>query len=186
MYQHHANRAYVAFWVLPLICGWMIGCELEGDDEIVDDDATADDDDDIACPAPLDFEELVQGESYHDGTGSTQDCHEIVVLILESQSALELAYQTYLPGLNMYTMPTGVDFDSRILLLSYAEGCSGAGFRLATNSICLDGSALLVHETLFDPVMYLGTESRVFNVTSVETGEYDDVILDLTVEYLEP
>ncbi len=190
MYECCTNRRNWVLCVLPLLCGWMIGCEAESDDDVADDDTTmADDDDsDSECAVPLDFQELMRSEDSGDyGAQGWVDCHAIVISVLESQHALELAYQELLPNVPANEIVTSVDFATELVLLSYAEeGCPDYGFTLVMNSICLEESTLLVHETLIEPEMGVDLSARVYNVTSIPAGEYEDVDLILTVEYPEP
>jgi hypothetical protein len=107
--------------------------------------------------------------------------------VLESQHALELAYQELLPNVPSNEIVTSVDFATEVVLLSYAEeGCPDHGFALVMNSICLEENTLVVHETLIEPEMGVDLSARVYNVTSIQVGEYENVDLVLTVEYPEP
>jgi len=195
MYMHTKYFLVGALGALALICGWNTGCEPAGgdddddittdDDDITADDDVADDDDDSTCPTSVDFEEIAQGESYGDGTGLDTDCNEITVVMVESQTELENAYQSYLPNVETIYIPVDVDFDSALVLFSYAAGCGGAGFNLIMNAVCLDGTNLKLHETLVYPDGWLGMPARVFNVTKVPIGDYDSMDLILTEEYTE-
>jgi hypothetical protein len=190
MYEHSMYRLNGASWLLLLVCGWMIGCEAEGDDDVADDDTTAtdDDDNDFDCANPLDFQELVQSENYGEyGNEGWVDCHAIAVLMLESQLALETAYQELLPSVPLSEIPMDVDFDTEMALLSYAEdGCTWDGNRLTVNSVCLEEGLLLAHETLVIPGQVIEVSAKVFNLTKFPAVEYENTDIELTVEYLKP
>jgi hypothetical protein len=177
-------------WLLLMVCLWMNGCEPVGDDDAADDDTTTTDDDDhdLGCAAPLEFRELAQSEDYDDyGAEGWVDCEAIVVQMVFSRPALETAYQELLPSVPLSEIPQDVDFGSEMALLSYAEdGCAWDGNLLTVDAVCLEESLLLVHETLVVPGQVVEISARVFNLTTVPAVEYEDVDLELTVEYLKP
>jgi len=207
MFTHSKNHNNWTIWVIAFLFGWMMGCEPNGDDDdVADDDTTSDDDtaldddddtalddddtalddddDDFSCDVPLDFQEIRQGEDYGgDGTEEWDDCDDITVLMLESQPALETAYQEYLPSVPPKDVPTNVDFDSEMALFSFGERCPWDGNSLTVNAVCLEENVLVVYETFLAPEMGIEMAARVYNVSLVPTGEYESVSLELTVEY---
>jgi len=177
-----ANVIATAIAIIWLVVG--ISCGNEGA-SADDDDSAWGDDDGLECAVPVEFQELAQSEDSGDYGGyGWVDCHAIVIEMLESQLALELAYQELLPNVPVNKIVTSVDFETEMVLLSYAdEGCPDYGFTLNVNAICLEQNTLVVYETLVSPEMGVDLAARVYNVTSIPTGEYEDVNLLLTVEY---
>ncbi len=176
----------VSVWGLLLAAGLLHACEPLGDDDIADDDTTTDDDD-FDCPAAVEFEQLAHGETYlYKAWGGDINCSDITVWMLDSQAGLELAYQSYLPDVPYSEIPPGVDFETERILFSYSECCSYDGNSLILDLICLEEDSLTVYATLMAPDWAIDAPSRVYNVTRIPAGEYEDVDLVLTVECYGP
>ena len=146
-----------------------------GDDDLQDDDTTATDDDDSApCDDPLDAVEVWRYES-SDGEGTPGDCDELNVEILGSQEDFEARFEALFPiTTSVQGIPTGIDFEENLLLLSHITFCDAVGYDLVVDWVCPDGWTLDVYATLWHPEIgwWPANSGKPLNLTTVPKGEY--------------
>lgn len=160
----------------------------DDDDDIQDDDAVGDDDttDNLPpCDDPLDDVEVKHAEA-EEGEGTPDDCDELNVELYDTQEDFEARFESLFPHTAAnYGVPTGIDFNANMLILSHITYCPAGGYELVVDWVCLDGGVLDVYETLWHPEGYLGVTGKPYNLTTVPAGDYTAVVGHLSEAYME-
>lgn len=177
--------------VVLLTCT-LAACGLGAGDPADDDAAPSDDDSAAPDGGPgvdLPFETIASGDLPPDGDSVHGECADAIAagaddcctwltveLIESSEDLLERMSAT----VRSNTEIPAVDFDGHFALFSYTARCD-LSIELAVDAVRLDGTTLLVEETLHVPPSTPAESGRPWNVVRIPSGAYEVVVGTLTV-----
>jgi hypothetical protein len=93
----------------------------------------------------IDHEEILRSETNVDAASSESNaCSALVVWLAFHEDNVESLFDYYLPEVDVPEL----QFHDRVLMLSFTEGCQGAGNELIVDEVYLNDGILEVYETL--------------------------------------